>query len=159
MFHKIKHLLLIPALIAGLYACVKKKTYSQKPEIEFKEFIPYADESGDMIITFSDGDGDLGKTQDDQTFNLFSTYYYFNPDSNRFMAWYNALTLDTVRTPYRIRKPIDDYNGKPISGEVKVEMNLYRVDPSHKRIKYVMYMIDNANNVSNVLTTPELQVP
>ena len=159
MFHKIKHLLLILALIAGLYACVKKKTYSQKPEIEFKEFIPYADESGDMVIRFSDGDGDIGKTQDDQTNNLFTTYYYFDTVIGAFRAFYSATLLDTVRTPYKIRKPIDDYNGKPISGEVAVEMNLYRPDPSHKRIKYVMYVVDNANNVSNILTTPELQVP
>ena len=143
----------------GLYACVKKKTYSQKPEIEFKEFIPYADESGDMIIRFSDGDGDIGKTQDDQTNNLFTTYYYFDTILGKFTALYSAANLDTIRTPYKIRKPADDYNGKPITGEVAVEMNLYRPDPSHKRIKYVMYLIDNANNVSNVLTTPELQVP
>lgn len=160
MFSKIKYSLMIVGLLACFYACVKKKTYSQSPQIEFKSFTPLlGDTAAELVIGFSDGDGDIGKDKEDKTINLFMTYYYFDTVTNNFHAFYNAFTLDTTRIPYTIRKPIDDYNGKPISGEVAVKINQYRPTKKHKRIKYVMYMLDNANHQSNVLTTPELQVP
>ena len=67
MFQKIKHLLLILAITAGVFACVKKKTYSQNPEIEYKSFTPFTGDSADMVIGFSDGDGDIGILPDDAT--------------------------------------------------------------------------------------------
>lgn len=160
MFGKIKYFLVIAGLVACFFACVKKKTYSQNPEIEFKSFTPLlGDTAAELVIGFSDGDGDIGKEKEDKAINLFMTYYYFDTVTKNFHGFFSAFTNDTVRIPYTIRKPIDDYNGKPISGEVAVRINQYRPTKTHKRIKYVMYMLDNANNKSNVLTTPELQVP
>ncbi len=160
MIIKIKYFIAVAALLGCLFACVKKKSFSQSPEIEFISFTPYGlTDTADLVLGFSDGDGDIGKEKEDKAYNLFMTYYYFNTDSNRFMAYYSAALLDTVRLPYTIRKPSDDYNGKPISGEVSVKINGYRVSKTHKRIKYVMYMLDNGNHVSNLLSTPELNVP
>lgn len=160
MFGKIKYVLIIIATLAGIYSCVKKKTYSQNPEIEFKSFTPLlGDTAADLVIGFSDGDGDIGKDKEDKATNLFMTYYYFDTVTNNFHAYYSPFTLDTVRIPYTVRKPVDDYSGKSISGEVAVRINQYRPSKKHKRIKYVMYLLDNANHQSNVLTTPELQVP
>jgi len=136
----------------------KLKTFSQTPVIEYKSFNPLlGDTAADLVITFSDGDGDIGKEKEDKANNLFMTYYYF--DGTKFRAFFDSFNNDTLRIPYTIRKPIDDYEGKPISGEVAVKLNQYRPTKTHKRIKYVMYMLDNANHKSNVLTTPELQVP
>jgi hypothetical protein len=160
MFRKIKYALIITALLAGVYSCVKKKTYSQNPEIEFKSFTPLlGDTAADLVIGFSDGDGDIGKDKEDKTNNLFMTYYYFDTLTQKFRAIYDPIALDTVRIPYTVRKPVDDYNGKSISGEVDVRINQYRPTKKQKRIKYVVYLLDNANHKSNVLTTPELQVP
>ncbi len=160
MFGKIKYILMMAGLMACFYACVKKKTFSQKPEIEFKSFTPLlGDTAAELVIGFSDGDGDIGKDKEDKAINLFMTYYYFDTVTNNFHAFYSSFTNDTVRIPYTIRKPIDDYEGKSISGEVAVKINQYRPTKAHKRIKYVMYLLDNANNQSNVLSTPELQVP
>ena len=157
---KIKYFFAAMVLFGCLYACVKKKSFSQSPEIEFKSFTPYGtSDTADLVIGFSDGDGDIGKDKEDKANNLFMTYYYFNTDSNRFTAFYSSLINDTLRLPYTIRKPIDDYNGKPISGEVAVKINGYRASKTHKRIKYVLYILDNANHRSNLLATPELDVP
>ena len=148
------------ALVVCLYSCVKKKTYSQNPQIEYKSFTPLlGDTAAELVIGFSDGDGDIGKEKEDKTNNLFMTYYYFDTVTSKFRAFYDAFINDTLRIPYTVRKPIDDYSGKPISGEVAVRINQYRPTKKHKRIKYVVYLLDNANNQSNVLTTPELQVP
>lgn len=148
-------------LFAGFcwHSCVKKKDYSLKPEIEFKSFNPTGDYSGIMVIGFSDGDGDIGKEKEDATYNLFTTYYYFDSLTSKFTAFYDNFNKDTLRTPYTIRKPSDDYKGKPISGEAAIEMNQYRHSVTVKKLKYVIYIVDNAGNQSNVLTTPELIVP
>ena len=160
MFGKIKYILIAAGLTACFFNCVKKKNFSKSPEIDYKSFTPLlGDTAANLVIGFSDGDGDIGKEKEDKTYNMFITYYYFRADSNRFMAFYDAFANDTVRIQYTIRKPIDDYNGKPITGEVAVKINQYRPTKTHKRIKYVVYVLDNANNQSNVLTTPELQVP
>jgi hypothetical protein len=160
MFGKIKYILMMAGLMACFYACVKKKTFSQNPEITYKSFTPLlGDTAAELVIGFSDGDGDIGKEKEDKANNLFMTYYYYDTVTQNFHAFFSAFTNDTVRIPYTIRKPIDDYEGKPISGEVAVKINQYRPTKTHKRIKYVMYLVDNANNKSNVLTTPELLVP
>lgn len=159
MNFKFKHILLL-LLAIGLYAsCVKKKSYSQNPEIEFKSFVPYAGDTADLTIAFSDGNGDIGKAQEDQTKNMFMTYYYFDTLTSKYTAFYKPELLDTLRMDYTIRKPNDSYNGKPISGEVMVRINEYRHSKKIKKIKYVIYIVDNANNKSNVLTTTEIIVP
>ncbi|HWY11498.1 MAG TPA: hypothetical protein VN026_09240 [Bacteroidia bacterium] len=159
MFQKIKHLLLILALIAGVYACVKKKTFSQKPEITYKSFTPFVGDSADMVIGFSDGDGNIGAAIGDTTKNLFMNYYYKDTISQKFVAFYDAFGNDSLKTGYTIRKPSDSYEGKSISGEVAVRISKYRHSKRIKTIKYVIYMFDEKGNKSNVLTTPELTVP
>lgn len=160
MITKIKYFLAAVVILGCVFACVKKKSFSQSPEIEFKSFTPYGNtDTADLVIGFSDGDGDIGKEKESKDYNLFMTYYYFNADSNRFTAFYSSFINDTLRLPYTIRKPVDDYNGKPISGEVAVKINGYRASKTHKRIKYVLYMLDNADHRSNLLSTPELNVP
>lgn len=159
MFQKIKHLLLILALAAGVYACVKKKTFSQKPEIEYKSFTPFTGDSADMVIGFSDGDGDIGNKTGDTTKNLYMNYYYKDTITQKFVAFYDAFGNDSLRTGYTIRKPSDSYDGKSISGEVAVRISKFRHSKKIKTVKYVIYMFDNKGNKSNVLTTPELIVP
>lgn len=159
MKFKIKHILLIMAVVVIYSACVKKKNYSQSPEIEFKSFVPYSGDTADLTITFSDGNGDIGKAQEDQTKNMFMTYYYFDTLTSKYVGFYKPELNDTIRLDYTIRKPLEDYNGKPITGEVSVRINEYRHSKKIKKIKYVIYILDNANNKSNVLTTPELIVP
>lgn len=156
---KLNHIVVILALTMIYFSCVKKKSYSKNPEIEFKDFYPYSGDTADLLITFSDGDGDIGKEQEDATKNLFITYNYFDTITGKFHAYYQPLLLDTVRMNYTIRKPNGEYAGKPISGEIAVRINEYRPSKKHKRIKYIMYLVDNAGNSSNILTTPELLVP
>jgi hypothetical protein len=77
----------------------------------------------------------------------------------KFRAIYDDINSDTLRTPYTIRKPSDDYSHASIKGELAISMTKYRASVLHKRIKYVMYLTDNAGNRSNIIVTPELAVP
>ena len=162
MFNKIKYVFAL-FLLAGLYySCVKKTTYLLTPEIEYKSFtylpIPSAPDSAMMVITYKDGDGDIGKEADDQTYNLYMNYYYKDTVTQKYVAYY-SLATDSLKTGYTIRRPDVSYKGKPISGEVAVGISKCRHSKKYKLIKYVIYMYDNAGNKSNVITTPELSVP
>jgi hypothetical protein len=160
MFGKIKYVLIITAIAGFFFACVKKQSFSQSPEITYKSFTPDGlTDTANLVIGFSDGDGDIGKDKEDKTNNLFYTFYFYDTVTKVFRADYSNTFNDTIRIPYTVRKPTDDYSGKPISGEIAIKINGYRGSKTRKRIKYVLYMFDNANHKSNVLTTPEIQAP
>lgn len=141
-----------------LYACIKKETVSKIPEIEYKSFFPYQDESADFTITFSDGDGNIGKEQGDSTKNFFLVYYYKDSITHKYVS-FDSLFPPVVKSEYTMRKPGDDYKNTPISGEITVNIAKYRHSVKIKNIKYVVYIKDNADNKSNVITTPEISVP
>lgn len=152
-------LLFLAFLIAGLYACVKKTNYPTSPVITYKDFIPFPGDSAILEIKFTDGDGDIGVKENDTTKTLFFTYYYKDTITQKYTAYYSALFNDTLRTGYIVKSPSDEYSGKPISGEISIDVQQYRHSKKIKNIKYVMYLLDRAGNKSNVLTTPEIHVP
>ena len=160
---KLKYLSVTILLAVVFHCCVKKKNYSQSPQIEFKNFYPYQGDSADMVIGFSDGDGDIGKEINDTTRNLWMNYYYKDSLTGQYVGYPDyskpGPPFDTLRTGYTIRKPVDDYEGKSISGEVSVRIRKYRHYNQIKAVRYVIYMYDNSGNKSNVITTPELFVP
>jgi len=89
MITKIKYLIAVVALLGCLFACVKKKSFSQSPEIEFKSFTPYGlTDTADLVIGFSDGDGYIGKDKEDKTINHFYTFYFFDTVNQMFLSHY-----------------------------------------------------------------------
>lgn len=153
------YLFIFAFIAVVLYSCVKKTTYPTTPEIVYKDFIPYEGDSADLQIKFKDGDGDIGVTSDsDSTKTLFYTYYYKDTVTQKYRAYYSALFNDTLRTGYIVKIPTDEYKGKTISGEISVRLQQFRHSKKIKNVKYVIYLLDNAGNKSNVLTTPELSV-
>lgn len=141
------------------FSCVKKTTYPKDPQIEYKDFYPFAGDSGQIAIKFTDGDGNIGVGSEDTTRTLFITYYYKDSISHQYVGYYSQIFNDTLRTGYVVRAPADSYLGKPISGEVSVKLQQYRHSKKIKNVKYVIYLYDKDGNKSNVITTPELDVP
>jgi len=154
-----KYLFLGGLLVLALGACLKKKTYSPVPEIEYKEFRPYVGDSGDFVIKFSDGDGNIGVGTDDTLKTMYVNYYYRDTITGKYVGYFSTALNDTLRTGYIVRKPSDAYRGKPISGEISVRLQQYRHSKKIKHIKYVSYLLDADGNKSNVITSPELDVP
>ena len=142
-----------------VFSCIKKKQYTTEPVIEFKDFIPYTDESGDLQVLFNDGDGDIGVGENDTTLSLFTTYYYYDTITFKYRAFLKTSPNDTLRSNYIVKAKSDAYKGKPISGEISVRLQQFRHSKKIKKIKYVIYLIDKAGNKSNVITSPELIVP
>lgn len=151
--------LLFFGFISLIMACVKKTSYPTVPEIEYQAFYPYAGDSADIQIKFTDGDGDIGGSETDTTRNFWVTYYYQDTVTSNYTAYYIAEDNDTLRTGYLIKAPGESYKGKPISGEVNVRLQQFRHSKKVKNVKYVMYLYDAAGNKSNVVTTPAIAVP
>ena len=157
-----KYLLIIVVATCFTYACVKKTTYPSVPSIDYSDFIPYQGDSADLKVTFADGNGDIGVTENDSTRNFWYTYYYLDTITLKYRAYttYNPVTgiNDTLRNSYTIKSPSDSYKGKPISGEISVRLQKFRHIKKVKNVKYVFYLFDEAGNKSNVVTSPEIQV-
>lgn len=154
-----KFLFISGVLFIGLNACVKKTNYPTSPVIEYQDFIPLVGDSAHLQIKFTDGDGDIGVKENDTTRSLFFTYYYKDTVTQKYVAYYSALFNDTLRTSYIVKSPTETYIGKPISGELSVNIQQYRHSKKIKNIKYVIYLLDRAGNKSNVVTSPEITVP
>lgn len=155
-----KYLLITIAISIVTYGCVKKTSYPTIPEIEYQAFYPYIGDSADLQIKFIDGDGDIGAGQTDSVKNFYYTYYYKDSVDNKYKAYFDNFTNDTLRTSYTIKAPDSgNYNGKPISGEISIRLQQFRHIAQIKQVKYVFYLIDGAGNKSNIVSSPEISVP
>jgi hypothetical protein len=157
MSGKLKYLLLIIISFTLLHSCVKKKVYSDTPEIGFKHFDMDTGITADLTITFSDGNGDIGKENNDPSLNFYANYYYKDTLTQKFVALW--VGTDSLKNGYTVHKPNDEYNGKPISGDITVHMPQYRHSKKIKTFRYVLYLFDNAGHKSNVVVTPDLTGP
>ena len=153
-----------------LTSCVKEEEYPNTPEIAFKEFKRVSDDSVYLVITFTDGDGDIGLDQNDtfaphnpgsrSYFNFFATYFYKDNTGN-FLPWDidvtapNA-TFDSLAFDGRI--PVLTQNGQKqsLTGEIQLLLPNPYYYPGHTTFRYRVAIQDRAMNTSNWITTPEL---
>ncbi|MBL7934221.1 MAG: hypothetical protein JNM51_00245 [Bacteroidia bacterium] len=154
-----KYLLILVICSGFISACIKKTSYATTPEIEYKAFYPYIGDSADIQVKFKDGNGDIGVSKGDTTRTFWLTYYYKDSVTNKYVGYYRPLFNDTLKTGYVVNAPDDSYKGKAISGDISIRIPRTRHITAVKSIKYVIYMFDEAGNKSNVITTPELNLP
>lgn len=141
-------------------ACYKTPEYPIVPFIEFVSFDKPNDvftlgETGNLILRFTDGDGDLGKLN--------------NQDSTSFLKYRNQ--KDTVffkENTYIIPQIPKKGTTDAIDGtiEVKLSTALFNTYEAYFITKgktidtftYKMYVTDRAGHVSNIITTPPIIV-
>ena len=148
-------------LVTGFYhSCVKAPNFDDTPSIEFISFSRQEINQGSLnndslfvIISFTDGDGDLGERPEVATTNLFLT-------DNRTGEIYNRFKIPTIP---------EEGVGNGISGEIKINLfttccifpdnippcespDLY---PSND-LSFDIYIVDRAGNKSQTITTPAL---
>lgn len=149
--------LVIFSSIVVLSSCLKKETASVIPFIEFKDFIANKD-TADLYINFTDGDGDIGLTQNDtvapNNYNCFISYI----EKQKGVWVKRVLPFD-----FNYRVPVINTSSKKktIKGVIKISIKPYYYDPFSKfdTIKYEIYIVDKALNKSNVISTREIITP
>ncbi|MFH0892852.1 MAG: hypothetical protein V2A54_00315 [Bacteroidota bacterium] len=153
---------MIPLL---LFSCKKKEEYPIEPAITFKSFTKIAtangiDNKGILTLTFTDGDGDLGLSQDDTTGNFApgAEYYY-----NFFIKYYEKQkgVMTEIVLPFtnNARIPIlrnRNKNNAALKGDIAIELFINNPFSAYDTIQYECYIVDRALHKSNAVKTDEI---
>ena len=168
----------IPILIITLflsliffYGCRKYDQYPVVPHIALNSFTKLADstgvdQKGVIGISFTDGDGDLGLTSNQNTGNYLYDIFvkYFEKKKGVFkeviITTPNTITgkPDTLWFNGRIPYLTPVGKAKAISGEINDTLFINNYASTYDTIKYQIYIQDRALNKSNVVETPEIVV-
>jgi hypothetical protein len=160
-----KYYRFIPAilfLLFSTYACKKPDEFPLVPSIEFKSIYSTRngqglDENVYVVVSFTDGDGDIGYHSRESGLNdpIFDdpSSPYFNNFIVRTLILQNGI-WNSIDTPISARIPYLTPEGpnKALRGEISREfaLPLLRQDT----LKYEIFIYDRALNKSNTITTP-----
>ncbi len=150
----------------AMVSCDDDPVYPVEPVIAFESFVKIQnnggpDNKGILKITFTDGDGDIGLTENDNAppYDTASPYYY-----NCFVAYFEKQkgVFKEVALPisnnYRIPLTPPAEKGLPLIGEVDIELFINNYLSIYDTIRYEVYIVDRALHHSNTITTPEIIV-
>jgi hypothetical protein len=179
----LKHLFVAGFSGLLLCSCLKKESFPPEPIIAFKSFNAYDSYNGQLVFSFTDGDGDIGLKSDENLtlsgpdsiyyYNLYIKVLYKNSQGNFVdtTIYYTetistdtglvtVTKVDTGAIRQRIQFVENNNKDKALKGEIYVQLvNGYRQSTAHKTIKYRFYMYDRARNRSNIAESEELNVP
>ena len=138
------------------FACVKSKSKDPIPTLEFKEFqnmqkLPGgslgARDTGALVVSYTDGDGDLFVNTSTDASNLVIKYFNFITDSNKFVQ----VSVEAKQ----IKQPDNGYyKGKSIKGDIYIPIREYRKSDAIKLIKVEVFMVDMKSHQTNIVTSP-----
>lgn len=129
-----------------LFACKKDKNFPKTPVIEHRDFIKYSDKQADWKIGFTDGDGDFGVRNDNDSTNFLVSVFAIKDNIAEKIepaVGYRVPAISGVRTE----------NG--VEGEfiLHIEPDLYRI-LNLDSIYFTGYVLDRTGNSSNTIQTP-----
>lgn len=145
----------------ALWSCRKPVTYSEIPEIKFKNFTIKnintelgVQRIGLLEFSFVDGDGDLGLNQAD-TFPPYDkqSKYHYNLYIQILRKTGNTFTEVVFPNPYYYRfgnlPDVRDRQNKVLKGDLFIEL----AELPEDTLKCKFYIYDRAHNKSNVDST------
>lgn len=145
--------------------CFKKQEFSDIPSISYISFERFSD-SGRVILSFQDGNGDIGLAADELNppydpgskyhYNLYMVYY----EKDDVLGWVPGKDFNGDTIVFRNRiLPV--YKGKPrsIEGKIVATIEPYFYNPFSSQsdtIKYRIKLIDRALHESAWIETEEI---
>ena len=151
-------------LLTLILSCQKVEKISEIPYIEFKSFelrdtvdiLGNKIKIGELIFKFEDGDGDIGSEQPDTLFSTDPGYNLFFTLFEKIDGEFIKVDEEDLETPLDYRIPYIENVGqnKTLRGEIKVEF--YYLLMLYDTIKYEFFILDRAENQSNIETTREI---
>ncbi len=159
-------LILLTTVSTLLFSCLEKQEYPVIPALEYIGFTKLMhpvleyDSIGILLLSYTDGDGDLGLSRPDtSSYNFFVSYYRMENGELKPGTRFNPTTgeIDTIYFNNRFYQLApDDYAGW-IKGEIEDTIRpLYdpRSTKTQDTILFKIYMVDRAGNQSNTVETP-----
>lgn len=157
---RIKWIVLVISVL-GIASCYKTPSYPVEPHIDFQDYSvtqPYTiTDTGNLRISFTDGDGDLGMLSNSDSGTLSKIYI-------------TNIKYSLPSVPRNI--PIIPQKGttKAISGTIDIklagsggvglldESSCLLIQHPLDTLTFSIYIMDRAGHKSNVITTPPLVV-
>lgn len=146
-----------------LPSCFDNPNYPDEPVLTYKDFVIEGD-SADLSFEFTDGNGDIGLS-DDQVAPPYDqgSYYYYNLyvqywEKDDVLGWVPGQDAngDSIIFKYRIKPIIEGNKEKPLRGTISVSIEpiFYNpVSPNSDTIRYRVQLIDRALNRSEWIVT------
>jgi len=147
--------------------CIPDPAYPNQPEITFVSFALQTDGSRELVIQFSDGDGDLGLSQSD-TMPPFCTSCEFHQNLHcdyqewRGEEWFEIiLDPNAGQIPFYYRVPIAEPTGQSpaLNGTIAVDMPTWYLNSDYDSLRFQITLFDRSLNESNKVFTPVLLKP
>jgi hypothetical protein len=164
----VKKIIIYSFFLLGLTlaSCRDKPSYPSTPVIKYQDFIRYGNpsdpDSVELVIAFTDNEGDIGLNQTD-TFgifkkgNLYGDYYYWDTTGSGHWSPADDPTtpaIDTFRIAYRVPPVLPQGDpSEPMKGLIYVKQ-IAPVNTFYKKIMYVVYLYDKAYHRSDTIHTP-----
>jgi hypothetical protein len=163
-YSKIRLISIIIIIILITLYCKEKEEYSDVPSIKYESLnilsVTKDTTSIQLKISFTDGDGDIGRESGDKTTDFYIKYFekqngkynqvtIYNADSNR----YDTINYNSI-IPYLT----PDGKNKNLKGDISIRMIVYNYALKQKddTIAFKFYITDRANHKSNEIMSPDL---
>ena len=140
--------------IAVMTSCLNGDEYPLEPDIKYVSavFKDTLDQLGNVAylgtitFEFTDGDGDIGTETGDTTNNMFVDE----------IELANGIRQTPVPHEYKIPYITPGGSNQSLKGEIDVEVEIFKSfnPPTYDTVIYEIYIVDRANNKSNIITTP-----
>jgi len=152
-----------------IISCRKKETYPVVPHIEFLNFSKLVhpdgyDTLGILLVSYTDGDGDLGILQYDTiSYNFFVAYYVMDAGVMKPGTIYNSATGRFEEINFNNRFGQLTPNGYEgwVKGEIEDTINPL-FDPrsvkEYDTIQFRVHITDRAGHSSNTILTDTIRV-
>lgn len=142
-------------------SCRKPPVFPDEPQITYKSLrtFPAPEDSAQLTISFTDGDGDIGVDKEDTLPNLFLTYQLKRNNVWKDTVPVDYKTGDPIPYHYRVNLPTEDR--KPsLQGDIMVSMiaSYYLTQEDQTwidTIRFAVYLKDRALHQSNTVYTEE----
>jgi hypothetical protein len=149
-----------------LSSCIQFQSFPPEPHIEFVSFDKISnstgvDDQGTLVLSFTDGDGDVG-LDEDQTYSPYDTtsmYYY-----NIFIKYFEKQSGQYIEVKLnpsnngRLPNLTPEGEKKALQGNIAVDLYINNPLSSYDTIRFEVFIVDRALNHSDTITTPDIKV-
>ena len=153
-------------LFVPLAGCLPEPNFPDEPVIEFQSFELTSDGGRELVIQFSDGDGNVGLGQNDTLPPFCPTCEFHQNLKCEYQEWRNeewveiALNPDAGQIPFYYRVPQATPTGQNQSqnGTIAVAMNSWYLNSAYDSVRFRIVLYDRDLNASNeAYTLPVLK--
>jgi hypothetical protein len=145
------HIAVFALLVVGAFSCTPDPVFPDEPILTFKEFQYNGSDTLKAVFSFTDGDGDIGVATVGNDSNMVLTLYYKGPDGLFHVARPGISTTDSIYYTYRIPELADGQSG--LEGDIYLVVNPQFM--LYDTIQFNAFLLDQSNNKSAVVRTPE----